>query len=199
MTNQTTVRRTLLLSLRPRFAQAILSGAKTVELRRRPVIAPPQTPIILYASSPTMAIVGTARLREVQTLTPNAAWSQHRRSLALTRLEFDAYLDGSVYAYLLILHRVCTLDEPLTLRELRQEGPFQPPQSFRYIAPSDPAPVRHLIPTPGRGTGEQRENARPETVRRPTTRRGISSASVPAKTSPNGVDRQSVIFKIADS
>ena len=55
-----TYRRTLLLSLRPRFAQAILSGAKTVEVRRRPVNAPPQTPIILYASSPTMAIVGTA-------------------------------------------------------------------------------------------------------------------------------------------
>jgi len=122
-----------------------------------------------------MAIVGTARLREVQALTPDAAWSQHRRCLALTRLEFDAYLDGSVYAYLLILHRACTLNEPLTLRELRQEGHFQPPQSFRYIAPSDPAPVRNLIPTPGRGTGEQRENARPETVRKPTARRGISS------------------------
>src|SRR2546421_10449839 len=33
------------------------------------------------------------------------------------RPEFDAYLDGSVYAYLLILHRACTLDEPLTLRD----------------------------------------------------------------------------------
>jgi predicted transcriptional regulator len=191
--------RTLLLSLRPRFAQAILSGAKTVELRRGPVNAPPQTPIILYASSPTMAIVGTARLREVQTLTPDVAWCQHGRSLALSRLEFDAYLDGSVYAYLLILHRVCTLNEPLTLRDLRQEGHFQPPQSFRYIAPSDPAPVRHLIPTPGRGTGEQRENARPETVRKPTARRGISSASAPAKTSSGGINRQSAIFKIADS
>ena len=79
MTNPATVRRTLLLSLRPRFAQAILSGAKTVELRRRPVNAPPQTPIILYASSRTMAIVGTARLREVQTLAPDAAWVQHIR------------------------------------------------------------------------------------------------------------------------
>ena len=69
-----------------------------------------------------MAIVGTARLREVQTLTPDAAWVQHSRSLALSRPEFDAYLDGSAYAYLLVLHRVCTLDEPLTLRALRQEG-----------------------------------------------------------------------------
>ncbi len=191
--------RTLLLSLRPRFAEAILSGAKTVELRRRPVNAPPQTPIILYASSPTMAIVGTARLREVQTLTPDAAWSQHRRSLALTRPEFDAYLDGSPRAYLLILHRVCTLNEPLTLRELRQEGHFQPPQSFRYIAPSDPAPIRHLIPSLGPAMGDQWETGCPDTVRRSTTRRDMPSASAPAKTSPGGIKRQSAIFKIADS
>ena len=45
-----------------------------------------------------MAIVGTARLREVQTLTPDAAWTQHRRTLALSRPEFDAYLDGSAHA-----------------------------------------------------------------------------------------------------
>ena len=57
--------RTLLLCLRPRFAEAILSGAKTVELRRRPINTQPGTPILLYASSPTMAIVGTARLREI--------------------------------------------------------------------------------------------------------------------------------------
>jgi predicted transcriptional regulator len=199
VSNHATVRRTLLLSLRPRFAEAILSGTKTVELRRRPVNAPPRTPIILYASSPTMAIVGTARLREVHILTPDAAWVQHSRSLALSRREFDAYLDGSVYAYLLVLHRACTLNEPLTLRDLRQEGSFQPPQSFRYVAPSDPAPVRHLIPTPGSAMGEQRENVRPETVRKPTTRCGISSASAPAKTSPGGINRQSAIFKIADS
>jgi predicted transcriptional regulator len=52
--------RTLLLSLRPRFADAILAGAKTVELRRRPINARPGTAILLYASRPMMAIVGTA-------------------------------------------------------------------------------------------------------------------------------------------
>jgi hypothetical protein len=48
--------RTLLLSLRPQFADAILSGTKTVELRRRPINAQSGTPILLYASRPTMAI-----------------------------------------------------------------------------------------------------------------------------------------------
>jgi predicted transcriptional regulator len=141
-----TSRRTLLLSLRPRFADAILSGSKTVELRRRPVNAQSGTPVILYASSPTRAIVGTARLREVSVLSHDDAWRAHHHTLGLTRGEFDAYLDGSEYAYLLLLHRVCTLDRPLPLTDLRQDGPFQPPQSFRYVADSDPAALRGLVP-----------------------------------------------------
>ncbi|GIG91112.1 ASCH domain-containing protein [Plantactinospora endophytica] len=138
--------RTLLLSLRPRFADAILSGTKTVELRRRPVNAHPETPIILYASSPAMAIVGTARLRDVQTLDPPEAWRLYQDRLGLSRPEFDAYLAGNDRAHLLRLHRVCTLDEPLSLRRLREEGRFQPPQSFRYLAESDPYTLRTLIP-----------------------------------------------------
>lgn len=139
--------RTLLLSLRPRFAQAILSGAKTVELRRRAINAQPGTPILLYASSPTRAIVGTARIREVQHLTPDDAWREYHNCLALARSEFDAYLDGSPRAHLLLLRRVCVLNEPLCLHQLRQDGRFQPPQSFRYVVPSDPAPLHDLIPS----------------------------------------------------
>jgi predicted transcriptional regulator len=139
-----TVARTLLLSLRPRFATAILAGAKTVELRRRPINAQPGTPILLYASSPTMAIVGTARLRTTQTHTPDTAWKKHHTHLGLTRDEFDAYLDGSPRAHLLLLHQVCVLNQPLHLHQLRQVGQFQPPQSFRYVTPSDPTPLHDL-------------------------------------------------------
>jgi hypothetical protein len=47
--------------------------------------------------------------------------------------------------------------------------------------------------------GDQWETVRPETVRRPTTAYGISSASSPAKTSRGSIKRQPAIFKIADS
>ena len=189
----------ILLSLRPRFAQAILSGAKTVELRRRPVNARPDTPIILYASSPTMAIVGTARLRDVQVLTPDAAWQAHHRSLGLTRSEFDAYLDGTSRAHLLLLHRVCTLNEPLPLRTLRQEGRFQPPQSFRYVAASDPAPLHELIPATSRTRGDQGETRRPDTVRKPAASRSMRPASAPARTSPKRISHHRPTWTVADS
>ena len=140
MSNQ----RTLLLSLRPRFAAAILSGQKSTELRRRPVNAVPGTPIILYASSPVMAVLGTARLAGVHSSDPATAWHQHHSTLGLTRQEFDTYLDGATAAYLLRLCHVQELNEPLPLHHLREQAPFHPPQSFRYIATSDPSTLQEL-------------------------------------------------------
>jgi predicted transcriptional regulator len=133
------------MSLRPRYAQAILRGYKTIEIRRRPVNADLGTPIILYASSPERAVVGTARLADLSSIKPAAAWQRHHRAFGITRNEFDAYLSGALTAYLLHLTQVRHLDEPLPLQELREDGPFHPPQSFRYVAASDPSSLKELI------------------------------------------------------
>ncbi|TYB92191.1 hypothetical protein FXF53_28830 [Micromonospora sp. WP24] len=138
--------RTLLLSLRPRFAEAILQGRKTIEIRRRPVNAGPGTPVILYSSSPAMAVVGTAQLAQIEVEAAPVAWRRYRTAFGLSRAEYDIYVDGVSSVYLLHLTGVNTLNEPLPLRDLREEGPFQPPQSFRYLAESDPALLRKLVP-----------------------------------------------------
>ena len=39
--------RAMLLSVHPRFANAILAGSKTVEVRRQRVAAPPGTPVLI--------------------------------------------------------------------------------------------------------------------------------------------------------
>jgi hypothetical protein len=48
--------------------------------------------------------------------------------------------------HVLILRNPQRLNEPISLEELRSDvGRFQPPQSYRYIAPGDPAPLRELV------------------------------------------------------
>lgn len=140
-----TTRSALLLSLRPRFAEAILDGSKTIEIRRRPVKAAPGTPLILYASSPTMAVVGTAVLADVVVLTLHTAWRRYRETLGVSWSEFSGYLEGAPAAHLLRVTDAKELDEHLPLQTLRRNGPFHPPQSFRYVAPSDPSQLRRLV------------------------------------------------------
>ena len=136
--------RSLLLSLRPRFANAILSGAKTVELRRRTIKASTGTAIVLYASAPTMAVVGTATLADVLALRPHTAWRRYRHTLSLSWPEFMLYLEGAEHAHLLRLGDVRGLNHPIGLESLRTSAPFQPPQSYRYLHPADPQELHTL-------------------------------------------------------
>lgn len=136
----------ILLSLRPRFARAILEGTKTVEVRRRPIRAPGGTLLVLYASSPTMAILGTAELATGDVAEPDVAWKEHEHNLGLSREEFDAYLKGSDVAHLIHVRKPRPFSEPIPLSHLRASASaFNPPQSFRYVTAHDPLPVRTAV------------------------------------------------------
>lgn len=136
--------RALLLSLRQRHAAAILAGQKRVEVRRRPVAAPVGTTIVLYATSPVQAIVGTARLAAKLRCSAQEAWEIASAELALERDELTEYLIGSV-ASLLWLDQVTALPRAIGLAELRHEAPFRPPQSYRYVRSGDPNAVIELL------------------------------------------------------
>lgn len=61
-------------------------------------------------------------------------WTKHGSQLALSKSEYDAYLDGRDTAHALVLGEVRSLDEPIDLeaaRALRLN--FQPPQFFMHL------------------------------------------------------------------
>lgn len=137
--------RPLLLSIKPSYARAILDGTKTTELRNRRVAAGPGAIVILYATSPTKAVVGTARLMEIRWCEPAAAWDDASASLGLAKEAFDEYTAGRQTVSLLFLGNVTALDVPLPLADLRKGHDFQPPQSYRYVAAADPRPIQSLV------------------------------------------------------
>jgi predicted transcriptional regulator len=125
--------RALVLSLRPRFADSILDGSKSVELRRQRVTTSPGTPVILYASAPVMAVVGTARVAGVHIDEPDCVWQQFHMDLGLKREEFEQYIAGAAHASALLLTDIDRLRTPVSLTHLRRAQPFNPPQSYRYL------------------------------------------------------------------
>jgi predicted transcriptional regulator len=137
--------RPLLLSLRPRFAEAILDRSKTVELRRTRIAAPAGTQLILYASAPIMAVVGVATLTGRDTDTPARIWRRHRRNLGLSRAEFDQYIEGADLATAVVVDNATRLQDVHTLAYLRSQTGFHPPQSFRYLSSKDPEVLHNLI------------------------------------------------------
>jgi predicted transcriptional regulator len=124
----------LFVSVKPRFAEMILAGRKTVELRRvRPAVAPGAL-VILYASSPAKEVVGTGRVVAIEVSSPSALWESHGSLSGLSRREFRGYFAGVGEAVAISLADVRRLPEPVPLAELqRRWRGFRPPQSFRYL------------------------------------------------------------------
>jgi predicted transcriptional regulator len=126
--------RRLLISVRPRFANAILDGSKTVELRRTPPRLAIPTQALIYASSPTMALVGTCNVVRVVSHTPWGLWCKYGKQTGVSYEEYQEYFVGAPVAFGLILTDPIFLDHPVSLRRLRSAWRnFQPPQSFRYV------------------------------------------------------------------
>lgn len=131
----------LFVSLKPRFAEMILNGEKTVEIRRVAPTIPSGARIILYASSPSMEVVGSGRIGALDSASPTALWERNRDGCGLTRSEFRSYLAGAQRAVAITLDDVRCLPRTIPLADLRQllwTG-FRPPQSWRYLQATEAA------------------------------------------------------------
>jgi len=126
--------RTALLSVRPRFAEALLDGSKTVEIRRRRAHIAGGALCLVYASSPVRALVGAIRVRETDTDTPDALWQRWGMHTGLDRDEYDAYLLGSTQPCAIVVAAATRFIGPVVLPELRRrQHEFVTPQSYRFL------------------------------------------------------------------
>lgn len=125
--------RDVVFSIKPEYSRKILSGEKTIELRRRfPMSVPTGTTALIYETSPTRALSGIAVIGEVHKRTPSDIWNTFGDRACISRKDFDAYFNGVDRAFAIELTRGRPLPRPLGLSELRDRFSFQPPQSFLY-------------------------------------------------------------------
>ena len=124
----------MVLSLKPRFADAILDGAKTVELRRsEPKIVVP-TRALLYATSPVRVLVGTCIVTSVESERLATLWWKYGPRTGVNHREFLDYFEGVERGTALTLADPAALPQPIPLTRLRETSQgFRPPQSFAYV------------------------------------------------------------------
>jgi predicted transcriptional regulator len=130
-------RKTLLISIKPRYAAMIFSGAKTVELRRKEPRVGPGDRMIVYVSSPTMEVTGECTVTEIEKAAPDKLWKRVRDKAGVTKQEFDDYFDGADQAIAIHLRKPKIFETPVGLGALRKALSIHPPQSFRYLQESD--------------------------------------------------------------
>ncbi|MCX8195501.1 MAG: ASCH domain-containing protein [Acidilobaceae archaeon] len=134
-----------LLSIKPRYAEALLSGEKELELRRADSISPPPpgSLVILYAGEKVRSIVGEFTVGRVYVGTPEEIWRLAERR-GISR-DAKAYIAGSRRAMAIEALRPIRY-EKVGLEEIRELLPGWTPPRFGPLPEGHP--VRELIIRP---------------------------------------------------
>lgn len=120
----------ILLSIKPKFAQAILEGTKTYEFRRT-IFKNDIKKIVIYASSPTQQVIGEISVEQIITKSIKELWRLTKRGAGI---DYDYYMDyftGKDRGCAIKLFNPHRYDNPKYLRE--HFNVQHAPQSFIYI------------------------------------------------------------------
>ncbi|MFO1001346.1 MAG: ASCH domain-containing protein [Planctomycetaceae bacterium] len=135
----------LLLSIHPRFAEAIFDGTKKVELRRRAPKLRAGDEVIVYATVPTAAVLGKFTVKSVEFSKLHDLWQGTRKVAAVSNSEFEAYFDGLEKGVGIWIANMQRYSAPVSLTDLRNSIPgFHPPQGFRYLSADEVKSIENL-------------------------------------------------------
>lgn len=124
----------VLLSIKPEFAEKILSGQKEYEFRKTPIKqADAVDEVILYASSPVQRIVGTFKISQIVSSSPKELWERYGGKSGIDdRQRFMEYYHGKQEGYAIEIknpQRLLTRIDPT-----KYIDEFTPPVSFQYVS-----------------------------------------------------------------
>lgn len=133
----------VLISIHPRFAEAIARGEKTVEFRRR-WTKREISHLVIYATAPVKQILTVVSIDEVIEDRPATLWKlSQSRGGGLSKSEFNGYFDGIRAGFGVCLGSVTSLRRPIDPYE-KFKG-FRAPQSFRFITSDEMQVLRRAI------------------------------------------------------
>jgi len=124
----------ILLSVRPRFARALLDGTKKVEIRRRFPGHISGAVAYIYSTKPDCAILGTVYIRRIERILSNEVWHRYQGIIGVGEEAISAYLEGVTTASVLRISKPIKWDTPMPLCVLQDTFDLRPVQSFRYLS-----------------------------------------------------------------
>lgn len=120
----------VILSIKPYYAEKILTGEKTYELRKSIFREPNIKTVIIYASSPISRIIGEFEVdgiihEEVRTL-----WKKTRDFAAVEKSFFDEYFADRDKGYAIKIKNIKRYNQTYNIKE---KYGITAPQSFSYV------------------------------------------------------------------
>lgn len=118
------------MSIKPKFAYAIVDGHKFYEYRRV-VPREPFTNVVIYASHPVQRFIGEFNVDDIVTGSLDDVWGRTRHSGGILRDYYDQYFAGKREAH--AIHVVGAKQYRYHVDPKDIIPNFRPPQSFSYL------------------------------------------------------------------
>lgn len=119
----------ILMSIKPEFAQEILAGKKIYEFRKRACKKNVEK-IYIYSTVPVQKVVGEAEVETILIENPAKLWSLTKAGAGIDKAFFDQYYQDRKVAVAYKLTNVIEYETPKSLRDL---GVKNAPQSYQYV------------------------------------------------------------------
>jgi len=122
----------ILLSIKPEYANKILTGEKKFEFRKIGFNNKKINTVVIYATKPVGKVIGEFEVLEVHSGAPKTIWEKTKRHAGIDKIFFDSYYNGRSKAFAIAVGDVTRYEEPVELNEIRPG--LTPPQSFCYLS-----------------------------------------------------------------
>ena len=120
----------ILLSIKPEFADKIISGEKKFEYRTH-IPSRPINSIVIYSTSPVGRIIGEVEVIDVISGSPSSLWERTKAESGISREKYREYFKGRKRAYAFKLGQVNRFESDVCLKNY---GVTKAPQSFIYLS-----------------------------------------------------------------
>lgn len=124
------MKKRVLLSIHPEFADAILDGHKQYEFRRV-LFKEDVDEVVVYATKPVARVIGSFKIEGVYEDVPKALWAKTKAVSGVTKEKFDSYFKGRSIAFAIKVGDPVRFAIPQPLSQYLASN--TPPQSFCYI------------------------------------------------------------------
>ncbi|MEO6728421.1 MAG: ASCH domain-containing protein [Candidatus Dojkabacteria bacterium] len=119
----------VILSIKPYYAEKILNGEKTYELRKSIFKVPNIKTVIIYASSPISRIIGEFEIDGIIHEEISLLWKKTKEFTAVNKSFFDEYFTDKEKGYAIKIKNIKRYDKTYSI--LEKYG-MTAPQSFSY-------------------------------------------------------------------
>ncbi len=119
----------VLLSIKPKYANAIINGDKKVEFRKLPFKQHVKK-VYIYSSAPEQKIIGYFTFDDIVSGTPEKLWKKFKKVGVIEEDDFFSYFSNKQIGYSIKIKTVKKFTKGINPKDIFEN--FFPPQSYMY-------------------------------------------------------------------